>query len=80
MIEISEHMKKCKDSRTLVAGWKQCLEKYLCGLDAIRSIEIYLEVKKRGTGVLKELHRKYGGNCLEPVFFQKYVWIDVELW
>ena len=52
-------------------AWRSCLKKYLCEVDVIRAIEIYVEILKRGTGVLAELHKKYGNKCSKEVFFHR---------
>lgn len=32
----------------------------MCDLDTLKSVEIYVELLKKGTSVLKELHKTYG--------------------
>jgi hypothetical protein len=39
------------------------LKKYLCDLDTVKAIEIYIEFLKKGTVVLDEYHKKYGNGC-----------------
>lgn len=70
-IEISEYIKNCKNESSIMDGWKNCLRKFLCGLDVVRAIEVYLEVKKRGTVILPKLYQQFGRGCNEAVFFHR---------
>lgn len=71
LLELSEFMKRCKEEGRVEAGWLSCLQKYLCGIDSLLAVELYLELKKRGTPVLDRLHREHGGGCLKQVFFER---------
>ena len=42
LIEISELMSTSRVNSSLLTDWGKCLRKYLCGLDAVRAIEVYL--------------------------------------
>ena len=52
-------------------GWSKCLEQYICGLDTIRTIEIFIEIKKHGSSVLEYFHQTYAKKCTKAVFFHR---------
>lgn len=43
----------------------------MCDLDTLKAIEIYVELLKKGTSIMGELHKKYGNGCSREVFFQR---------
>ncbi len=47
----------------------------MCDLDTLKAVEVYVELLKRGTKVLGELHKMYGNNCSQLVFFHRYLFL-----
>jgi hypothetical protein len=75
MIEISEYMRACAARGEADRGWEQCLRKYVCELDSLRALEVFLEVKKRGgVRTSSQLHRQFASECMPLIFFQRIQW------
>ena len=54
--QMAEHMKKCREEGRVETGWEDTLRHYLCPLDSLRAIELYLLLKKNGTVGLSSSH------------------------
>jgi hypothetical protein len=57
--EITNCMRDAVDTNTVEIGWRSCLRKYLCDLDTLKAMEVYVELLKRGTKALDALHKAY---------------------
>ena len=36
------------------------MKKYMCDMDVVKAVEVYVELLKRGTRVLGEVHKRFG--------------------
>ena len=52
-------MRDAVDTNTVEIGWRSCLRKYLCELDTLKAMEVYVELLKKGTKALDALHKAY---------------------
>ena len=51
--------------------WAKVKERYICPLDAIKALSLFVVITKKGTGVIDELYRRYSPRCLKKIFVHR---------
>ena len=69
-IDINEFFSN-KRNMDIMEQWTQVKKKYLCPLDAIKALSLFVVITKKGTEVIDSLYKKYSPLCLKKVFMHK---------
>lgn len=51
------------------AQWKKVKAKYICPIDSVKAISLFIEITRKNSKIIKEFEKLYIGNCKPEMFF-----------